>query len=115
MSESAEVFDNQHDFLSALETTPTAYWPVQPAVTLWFTAVSAQQAALILILAPARYYPGMLRQMLHRRFLDADALSACSLSLDERQNLRLRRALPTLTDSAAAIDELWHLANLPRC
>ncbi|RYC37720.1 type III secretion protein [Pectobacterium zantedeschiae] len=113
MSEPTEVFDNQRDFLSALETTPTACWLVQPGVTLWFTALSVRQAALILTLAPARHYPGMLRQILQRRFLDADALSVCSLSLDEQQNLRLRRSLSTLTDAVTAIDELWRLADLP--
>ncbi|MDX6915016.1 type III secretion protein [Pectobacterium carotovorum] len=113
MSEPAEIFDNQHDFLTALETASTACWSVQPGVTLWFTAVSARQAALILTLAPARHYPGMLRQILQRRFLEADALPACSLSLDEQQNLRLRRMLSTVSESVAAIDELWRLAGLP--
>ncbi|RUR90466.1 type III secretion protein [Pectobacterium polaris] len=113
MSEPAAVFDNQNDFLTALETATTACWPVQPGVTLWFTAVSAQKAMLTLTLAPARHYPGMLRQILQRRFLEADALFACGLSLDEQQHLRLRRTLATLTDSVAAIDELWRLAGLP--
>ncbi|WP_113632363.1 type III secretion protein [Pectobacterium peruviense] len=113
MSEPAEVFDNQHDFLSALETKQTACWRVQPGVRLWFTAVSSRQVELILTLAPARHYPGMLRQILQRRFLDADALPACSLSLDEQYTLRLRRSLSTLTDSVVAIDELWRLAGLP--
>ena len=113
MSEVAAVFDNQHDFLMALETTPTACWVVQPGVTLWFTAISARQAALVLALAPAHHYPGMLRQILQRRFLEADALPACSLSLDEQQHLRLRRTLFTLNESLTAIDELWRLAGLP--
>ncbi|WP_323663941.1 type III secretion protein [Pectobacterium carotovorum] len=115
MSEPAAVFDNQHDFLAAQETAPAACWTVQSGVTLWFTAVSARQATLTLTLAPARHYPGMLRQILQRRFLEADALFAISLSLDEQQHLRLRRALSTLTDSVAAIDELWRLAGLPPC
>lgn len=116
MNEPVAVFDNQHDFLTALKTATTACWPVQSGVTLWFTAVSAvsaDKAMLILTLAPARHYPGMLRQMLQRRFLEADALFACGLSLDEQQHLRLRRALSTLTESVAAIDELWRLAGLP--
>lgn len=113
MSEVAAVFDNQHDFLMALENIPTACWVVQPGVMLWFTAVSARQAALILTLAPARHYPGMLRQILQRRFLEADALPACSLSLDEQQHLRIRRMLSTVSESVVAIDELWRLAGLP--
>ncbi|WCG81394.1 type III secretion protein [Pectobacterium sp. A5351] len=113
MSEPAAVFDNQHDFLTALETTSVVCWSVQPGVTLWFTAVPARQAVLILTLAPARHYPGMLRQILQRRFLEADAMPACSLSLDEQQNLRLRRTLSTVSESVAAIDELWRLAGLP--
>ncbi|MBN3115795.1 type III secretion protein [Pectobacterium brasiliense] len=113
MNEPVAVFDNQHDFLTALKTATTACWPVQSDVTLWFTAVSADKAMLTLTLAPARHYPGMLRQMLQRRFLEADALFACGLSLDEQQHLRLRRALSTLAESVAAIDELWCLAGLP--
>ncbi|AIU88633.1 type III secretion protein [Pectobacterium odoriferum] len=113
MSELVAKFDNQHDFLTALETATAACWTVQSGVTLWFTVVSARQATLTLTLAPARHYPGMLRQILQRRFLEADALFAISLSLDEQQHLRLRRALSTLTDSVAAIDELWRLAGLP--
>ncbi|WP_434996427.1 type III secretion protein [Pectobacterium brasiliense] len=113
MNEPVAVFDNQHDFLTALKTATTAFWPVQSGVTLWFTAVSADNAMLTLTLAPARHYPGMLRQMLQRRFLEADALFACGLSLDEQQHLRLRRALSTLAESVAAIDELWCLAGLP--
>ncbi|MEI7088068.1 type III secretion protein [Pectobacterium versatile] len=113
MSEPAVEFDNQHDFLTALETAPAACWTVQPGVTLWFTAVPARQATLTLTLAPARHYPGMLRQILQRRFLEVDVLFAISLSLDEQQHLRLHRALSTLTDSVAAIDELWRLAGLP--
>ncbi|MFJ5456167.1 type III secretion protein [Pectobacterium sp. CHL-2024] len=113
MNEPVAVFDNQHDFLTALKTATTACWPVQSGVTLWFTAVSADKAMLTLTLAPARHYPGMLRQMLQRRFLEADALFASGLSLDEQQHLRLRRALSTLAESVAAIDELWHLAGLP--
>ncbi|MBA0166047.1 MULTISPECIES: type III secretion protein [Pectobacterium] len=113
MNEPAAVFDNQHDFFTALETTSMACWLVQPGVTLWFTAVSVRQAVLILMLAPARHYPGMLRQILQRRFLEADALVACSLSLDEQQNLRLRRTLSTVSESVAALDELWRLAGLP--
>lgn len=115
MNEPTEVFDNQHDFLTALETASTACWSVQPGVMLWFTVVSARQAALILTLAPARHYPGMLRQVLQRRFVEADALHACSLSLDEQQNLRLRRTLSTANELVAAIDELWRLAGLPPC
>ena len=113
MNEPVAVFDNQHDFLTALKTATTACWPVQSGVTLWFTAVSADKSMLTLTLAPARHYPGMLRQMLQRRFLEADALFACGLSLDEQQHLRLRRALSTLAESVAAIDELWCLAGLP--
>ncbi|KGA24015.1 hypothetical protein [Pectobacterium brasiliense] len=113
MSEPVAVFDNQHDFLTALKTATTACWAVQSGVTLWFTAVSANKAMLILTLAPARHYPGMLRQILQRRFLEADALFACDLSLDEQQHLRLRRALSTLAESVVAIDELWRLAGLP--
>ncbi|KFF61670.1 type III secretion protein [Pectobacterium brasiliense] len=113
MNEPVAVFDNQHDFLTALETATTACWPVQSGVTLWFTAVSADKSMLTLTLAPARHYPGMLRQMLQRRFLEADALFACGLSLDEQQHLRLRRALSTLAESVAAIDELWCLAGFP--
>ncbi|WGL30029.1 type III secretion protein [Pectobacterium brasiliense] len=113
MNEPVAVFDNQHDFLTALKTVTTACWPVQSGVTLWFTAVSADKSMLTLTLAPARHYPGMLRQMLQRRFLEADALFACGLSLDEQQHLRLRRALSTLAESVAAIDELWCLAGLP--
>ncbi|MFJ5438404.1 type III secretion protein [Pectobacterium brasiliense] len=113
MSEPVAVFDNQHDFLTALKTATTACWAVQSGVTLWFTAVSANKAMLILTLTPARHYPGMLRQILQRRFLEADALFACDLSLDEQQHLRLRRALSTLAESVAAIDELWRLAGLP--
>lgn len=113
MNDPVAVFDNQHDFLTALKTATTASWPVQSGVTLWFTAVSADKAMLTLMLAPARHYPGMLRQMLQRRFLEADALFACGLSLDEQQHLRLRRALSTLAESVAAIDELWRLAGLP--
>ncbi|KFF63662.1 hypothetical protein [Pectobacterium brasiliense] len=113
MNEPMAVFDNQHDFLTALKTATTACWPVQSGVTLWFTAVSADKSMLTLTLAPARHYPGMLRQMLQRRFLEADALFACGLSLDEQQHLRLRRALSTLAESVAAIDELWCLAGLP--
>ncbi|MBA0208805.1 type III secretion protein [Pectobacterium sp. CHL-2024] len=113
MNEPVAVFDNQHGFLTSLETATTACWPVQSGVTLWFTAVSADKAMLTLTLVPARHYPGMLRQMLQRRFLEADALFACDLSLDEQQHLRLRRALSTLAESVAAIDELWRLAGLP--
>ncbi|KHS70737.1 type III secretion protein [Pectobacterium brasiliense] len=113
MNEPVAVFDNQHDFLTALKTAMTVCWPVQTGVTLWFTAVSADKSMLTLTLAPARHYPGMLRQILQRRFLEADALFSCGLSLDEQQHLRLRRALSTLTESVAAIDELWRLAGLP--
>ncbi|MEH0833712.1 type III secretion protein [Pectobacterium cacticida] len=113
MSEVAAVFDNRHDFLMALKTTPTACWVVQPGVTLWFTAVPARPVALVLALAPIHHYPGMMRQILQRRFLDADALPACSLSLDEQQHLCLRRTLSTLNESFTAIDELWRLAGLP--
>ncbi|MDC9817943.1 type III secretion protein [Pectobacterium polonicum] len=113
MNKSAEVVDNQHDFLMALDTVPTACWRVQPGVTLWFTAVSERQAAIVLTLAPARHYPGMLRQILQRRFLEADALSACGLSLDEQQNLRLHRTLFPFVEPAIALDELWRLAGLP--
>ncbi|MBN3198073.1 type III secretion protein [Pectobacterium brasiliense] len=113
MNEPVAVFDNQHDFLTALKTATTACWPVQSGVTLWFTAVSADKSMLTLTLAPARHYPGMLRQMLQRRFLEADALFACGMSLDEQQHLRLHRALSTLAESVAAIDELWCLAGLP--
>ncbi|EHD21266.1 MULTISPECIES: hypothetical protein [Brenneria] len=113
MSEPEEVVDNQHDFLAAMETAPTACWSVQSGITLWYTVVSRREPALVLTLAPARHYPGMLRQILQRRFLEADELSACDLSLDEQQNLRLHRSLPASMEPIAEIEELWRLAGLP--
>ncbi|MEL0577627.1 type III secretion protein [Pectobacterium punjabense] len=113
MNKPAEVFDNQHDFLMALDTVPTVCWRIQPGVTLWSTTVSARQEAIVLTLAPARHYPGMLRQILQRRFLEADALSACGLSLDDQQNLRLHHILSPSAEPARAVEALWRLAGLP--
>ncbi|MEH2921570.1 type III secretion protein [Samsonia erythrinae] len=113
MNEPAAVFDNQQDFLVALDTGSDACWQVQAGITLSFSAASARQGGLILTLAPARCYPGLLRQVLQRRFLEADALCMCGLSLDDQQHLRLHRALPARHDPIGAINALWCLAGLP--
>ncbi|MBJ7220882.1 MULTISPECIES: type III secretion protein [unclassified Brenneria] len=118
MNEYMDVFTSQADFSTALGRLPAGRWEPQPGITLQFQQLDSPQQErrkiLQLALAPGKRYPGMLRQILQRRFLEAETIAEWYLSLDERQNLLLRCVLPVSDDlHQQVIADLWRLAGLP--
>lgn len=112
MTEAPVLCQTQDDFLAAMQRMPAGDWRPAAGVSLCFRP-SARATHLQLLLALARRYPGMLQQLLQRRFLDAETLADCYLSINERREVVLCCPLPA-TEAAQrfAIGKLWRLAGL---
>ncbi|MDX5626679.1 MULTISPECIES: type III secretion protein [unclassified Brenneria] len=112
MTEEAAIFQTQNDFLAAMTMTPAGDWRPTAGVSLRFRR-SARETHLQLLLAPERRYPGMLQQLLQRRFLEAETLADCYLSINERREVMLCCPLPAAdAERRLAISKLWRLAGL---
>ncbi|QTF08193.1 type III secretion protein [Brenneria izadpanahii] len=113
MNEEPAVFMTREAFLAAMSDVPTGCWRPQEGVSLLFRRRS-REPELQLLLAFGRRYPGMLHQLLQRRFLEAETLADCSLSMNDQRDVALRCPLPeTDEERRLALTKLWRLSGLP--
>lgn len=118
MTERAEVFSRQQDFIAAIAHLPAGLWRVNDDATFYFQRLSARSQTpgvlLCLTLMSGRRYSDGIRQVLQQRFQQAEALGECYLSMDARQRLILRRTLPiSAAQHPQAVADLLRLAGLP--
>ncbi|MFE8104118.1 type III secretion protein [Brenneria goodwinii] len=112
MNEEPAIFMTQEAFLAAMNDVSTGCWQPQAGVSLLFQR-QAQGPVLQLLLASGRRYPGMLHQLLQRRFLEAETLADCCLSINGQRDVVLCCPLPaTDEEKQLALTRLWRLSGL---
>ncbi|RLM25297.1 hypothetical protein BIY29_07225 [Brenneria alni] len=113
MIDTPVLFTTQRDFLAAINYVPEGRWEPRPGVTLLFQQ-RGQEKVLQLTLASSVRHPGMLHQLLQRRFLEAETCADCYLSMNEQRDLLVCCQLPVEEENRVnALDRLWRLTGLP--
>ncbi|WJV68858.1 HrpV family type III secretion system protein [Pectobacteriaceae bacterium CE70] len=112
MTTSLPLFERHADFVAAMNRHQAARWIPHSGVELIFQYGESGKE-LMMQIQPGQQYPGMLRNILSRRYTEAANIENCHLALNGDNVLILWWSLlQPPVEYPAVIRQLFHLAGL---